>query len=294
MNLPLLSVIVPIYNVEEYLPECIESIINQSYKNLEIILVDDGSKGKEPEICDNFAHIDSRIHVIHQKNSGLVSARKAGIFAAHGEYITFVDGDDYISTDYYEKMIAHIQKTDSVPDIICSSIMQVPQNSVSYPVLQNISSGIYTGDDLIHFYQNMNCFEEKFYTWAISPSVSTKLFRTEIIKLLAPSVPEIICLGEDAAFTYPSLLNSNTIIVDNNITGYNYRIIPTSMSRAIDSSIFYKLSGLYSFLKPYYYNTTDKLIINQLEYYRACLLSYSLSLWESNYRLGNIRKKARI
>ena len=93
----LISVIVPVYNTEQYLPFCINSIINQSYKNIEIIIVNDGSLDGSPQICDDFEKKDSRISVIHQKHQGLVSARKTGVRSANGEYCIFVDSDDWIS-----------------------------------------------------------------------------------------------------------------------------------------------------------------------------------------------------
>ena len=101
---PLISVIVPVYNVAEYLQECVDSIINQTYKNLEIILVDDGSTDACPDICDEYAKKDRRIRVIHKKNGGLSDARNAGLDICTGEWIGFVDGDDYIAHDMYEKL----------------------------------------------------------------------------------------------------------------------------------------------------------------------------------------------
>ncbi len=103
-----ISVIVPVYNVEKYINNTVNSIINQTYKNLEIILVDDGSPDRSPEICDEFAEKDSRIKVIHKENGGVSSARNAGLDIASGDYIAFVDGDDYIDHDMYEIMLGHI------------------------------------------------------------------------------------------------------------------------------------------------------------------------------------------
>ncbi|MBR4327899.1 MAG: glycosyltransferase [Bacteroidales bacterium] len=102
---PLVSVIVPIYKVENYLRECVNSIISQSYKNLEIILVDDGSPDKCPEICDEYALKDSRIRVIHKPNGGLSDARNAGIEIAKGEYLSFVDSDDVIHSQMIEVLM---------------------------------------------------------------------------------------------------------------------------------------------------------------------------------------------
>lgn len=98
----LISVIVPVYNVEAYLDRCVSSIVNQSHKNLEIILVDDGSPDGCPALCDEWAARDERIHVLHKENSGLSDARNAGMGAAHGEYISFIDGDDWIEPRFFE------------------------------------------------------------------------------------------------------------------------------------------------------------------------------------------------
>ena len=100
----LISVIVPVYNVEKYLDKCIASIVNQTYQELEVILVDDGSSDGCREICDRWAEKDRRINVIHKKNGGLSDARNAGLDVANGEYIGFVDGDDYIHSDMYQKL----------------------------------------------------------------------------------------------------------------------------------------------------------------------------------------------
>lgn len=106
----LVSVIVPVYKVELYLERCLESIINQTYKDLEIILVDDGSPDKCPEICDQYAEYDKRVKVIHKPNGGLSSARNAGIDVMNGEYVTFIDSDDFISEDAIEKWVHYIKE----------------------------------------------------------------------------------------------------------------------------------------------------------------------------------------
>lgn len=116
----LISVIVPVYKVEQYLNDCINSLVNQSYKNLEIILVDDGSPDNCPIMCDNWAKKDKRIKVIHKKNGGLSSARNAGLDVANGDYFTFVDSDDWISLSMYEDMLK-IFKNDDV-DVVAGKI----------------------------------------------------------------------------------------------------------------------------------------------------------------------------
>lgn len=109
----LISVIVPVYNVEAYLKKCVDSILSQTYPNLEIILVDDGSPDNCGEICDNYAELHSNIKVIHQKNGGLSAARNAGLKIAEGEYIGFVDSDDFIDSNMYQTLYEKAKETDS-------------------------------------------------------------------------------------------------------------------------------------------------------------------------------------
>ena len=110
MNDKLVSIIVPIYNVEEYLEDCINSLIAQTYKNIEIILIDDGSKDRSGKICDSYSKIDKRIRVIHKKNEGLSSARNKGLEESKGEYISFIDSDDKIDIDFIALLMEHIEK----------------------------------------------------------------------------------------------------------------------------------------------------------------------------------------
>lgn len=116
----LISVIVPIYNVEKYLVQCLETIIKQTYKNLEIILVDDGATDNCPKICDDYAERDERIVVIHKKNGGLSSARNAGLDIAKGDYISFVDADDWLDNNMYSELIKPIVEYDA--DCVASAI----------------------------------------------------------------------------------------------------------------------------------------------------------------------------
>jgi raffinose-raffinose alpha-galactotransferase len=113
---PLVSVIIPVFNVEQYIERCVESVINQEYKNIEIILVDDGSTDQSGMLCDELATKDERIHVIHKKNGGLSSARNSGLEHASGEWVTFIDSDDWVTEDYVSGMYntAEMSKADVV------------------------------------------------------------------------------------------------------------------------------------------------------------------------------------
>lgn len=126
MSKPLISIIVPVFNVENYLEKCIESIIAQTYQNIEIILVDDGSEDNSGRICDKFAKEDSRIVVIHKKNGGLSTARNAGIDIAKGFFIGFIDSDDYVSVDFCEILLQAI--INEKADMAICNFLSVDEN----------------------------------------------------------------------------------------------------------------------------------------------------------------------
>lgn len=131
---PLISVVVPVYKVEKYLDRCVESIIAQTYKNLEIILVDDGSPDVCPALCDAWAEKDSRIVVVHKPNGGLSDARNAGANVARGQYVGFVDSDDYVSEDMYESMYNHMMETGA--DMAICGVADVYSDHVENPSSQ--------------------------------------------------------------------------------------------------------------------------------------------------------------
>lgn len=133
-----ITVIVPVYRVESYLEKCVDSILNQSYTNLEIILVDDGSPDKCPEICDRYAEKDSRVKVIHQKNGGLSCARNAGIEIATGEYIGFVDSDDYIDSRMYESLYYGLKKSGADIAICGHYVERENRLSIETPPCDNV------------------------------------------------------------------------------------------------------------------------------------------------------------
>lgn len=139
--MPKVSIIVPIYKVEPYLKRCIDSLTSQTLSDLEIILVDDGSPDRCPAMCDAFAAKDARIRVIHKKNGGLSSARNAGLQAAVGDYVGFVDSDDTIVADMYEKMLC-VMEAEQV-DFVMSDYIRVPASGESYLKTLHIPAGRY-------------------------------------------------------------------------------------------------------------------------------------------------------
>lgn len=222
------SIIVPIYNTEQYIKECIDSIINQSFTNFELILVNDGSTDKCPQICNYYEKIDSRIKVFHKKNEGLVAARKSGFELSSGEYIVSVDSDDYLDKTLLSKLYEIIKKFDV--DAIsygCTKFTNFSFNILS----QNIVEGYYSGSELIKIRENFIFDKEKGnLNWgAISYGVCTKCVKHELFKQSIADVPQNITKGEDLLFTSFLISKCSSFYVLNN-NGYFYRYNNTSMT----------------------------------------------------------------
>ena len=191
MTTPLISVIVPVYRVEEYLERCVESILSQTYENLEVILVDDGSPDRCPTICDAYAGKDARVKVIHQENKGLSGARNAGIELAEGEYLAFVDSDDYVSPHFIEGLHELLQETG------CA----IGQCRFSYVKGEKLTEEgdsafcIYRGESLM---EQLYGPEEKATYFVVAWN---KLYRAELFKETGIRYPEGR-IHEDEATTY--------------------------------------------------------------------------------------------
>lgn len=143
-----ISVIVPVYRVEKFLPQCIESVLNQTFTDFELILVDDGSPDRCPAICDEAAERDARVRVIHQANQGLSAARNAGIEAARGAWLSFVDSDDYIAPQFYEKLYQTAQRTDA--DCVMCSVQNVDESGKPIDsALMRVADEVKTGQEVL-------------------------------------------------------------------------------------------------------------------------------------------------
>lgn len=268
-----LSVIVPIYKVEKYLEKCIESIISQTYNDLEIILVDDGSPDKCPEICDEFARKDGRIKVVHKENGGLLSARKAGLETATGEYVGFVDGDDYIQKDmYFELMQSVINYKSDIA--ICEFWYSYPDREIESDYFLN--KKLYSRNELENEVFPTMLFKDRFYSFGIYPNCWSKIFKRELLNKHLPGVDNRIRLGEDASFVYPCILDCKSIsYVDKPL--YHYLINPESMTKKYDDT----LSEIY--LLPY---LRIKEKSNELKYDMSVQLSYYI-LYLVNFVVRN-------
>lgn len=211
----MISVIVPVYNVKDYLDQCIQSIVSQTYSQFECILVDDGSNDGSGEICDSWQQKDSRIIVVHQENQGVSAARNKGLQNAKGDYVTFIDSDDWVDDDYLQSLIAPLLQ-DS-PDLVVIGLIQ------EYP---NCNRIVYKPSDSYSFILNKESVEsfiglnQKFLLYG--PVV--KLYKRDIIEKYYIRFDVSCSYGEDLLFNYCYLENINKIACISQAV-YHYRMI---------------------------------------------------------------------
>lgn len=219
MNNSLISVIVPVYNVEQYIHECVDSILNQTYTNLEIILVDDGSPDNCGKICDEYSETDARIKVIHKTNGGLSDARNVALDIARGDYITFVDSDDYISRTYIEGLYNLLIQNNV--DIAINSYCAFEEGTS--PVISN------TNETTV-ILSGINAVEEMYYQKLFDTMAWSKLYKKELLKNIR--YPQNL-LFEDLATTYRLFLQASKIVFQNR-ESYFYRL----RNNSIEGSAF--------------------------------------------------------
>lgn len=223
----LISVIIPIYRVEAYLEQCIQSVRNQTYKNLEIILVDDGSDDQCPQICDRNAQEDERIKVIHKENGGLDSARKAGILASTGKYVGYVDGDDWVEPEMYEKLIEYAQVYDV--DVVESGAIDtgITEHKKRVPYLDE---GCYKGRDFLEKVEPRLLYAGTFFEHGISPYMWSKLFlRDKLMKYqMMPGV--VNKTHVDIMVSLPCIAETKSVYITHH-SYYHYRIRTDSLKR---------------------------------------------------------------
>ena len=265
MNTVDISVIVPIFRIEKYLPECIESLQDQSFLNFELILVDDGSPDNCPKICDDYAKKDSRIHVIHKKNGGLLSARKAGLKEAKGKYIAYVDGDDWVDKFYLDTMFKLAEANES--DLVVTGHFREFDGKIE--TIKPKNTGIYNEEELRTSIIPNAIYNGEFCEHGISTYVWNKLFKRELLNQVLFDVPNEIIMGEDAAITYAYLGLSKSLVISR-IPLYYYRQRHDSIVKSIENpkTEYYRLGLLMNFLKLKLAHVLDEDNLNkQIKYY---------------------------
>lgn len=233
------SVIVPVYNVKEVLKKCVDSILNQTYKNIEIILINDGSSDNSGKICDEYEIKYKGIKVFHQKNSGVSAARNVGIEAATGDYIQFVDSDDYIEPNMIEKLVQAMN--DNVHLVICG-YRCICINGTNKEIIASIK-GTFNKDQFTFFFG-------KLFSEGLINSPCNKLYRKRMLKIYNIIFDDNLNMGEDLLFNikYFKICNGITIIDD---SLYNYFNSDNSLTRKFIKDFYNNQQMLYSKVREY-------------------------------------------
>ena len=261
---PKISVIVPVYNVEKYLNKCIESIVNQTYRNLEIILVDDGSPDNCPQMCDEWAKKDDRIIVIHKENGGLSDARNKGLDIATGEYIGFVDSDDWIDLDLYECFVSKFKKNNA--SIIACNVVKVYEDKIEKNI-NEVKKEVYNVEEALN---------ELIHGRTFRAVVWNKLYHKNTINKIRFPYGKT---HEDEFFTYKVLSNANKLIyVPNKFYYYRQRsgsIMNLWSTKHLD--VLEAFNERLYFLKQNYSNLY---ILDKYTFFNFCLYCCDLILTE--------------
>lgn len=260
--MPELSVIIPVYNVEKYLRECLDSVVNQTFKDIEIILIDDGSTDKSLDICKEYAQKDNRIKIIRQENKGLSAARNTGLNAANGEYIAFVDSDDYIDTTAYEIALAHINEA----DIVFFGIENFGEK-LSDPAQEDYCKLKYEGKVLPdnEIRRSSNCF-----AW-------NKIFKKSIIDKYSIRFADGFKY-EDAGFYWKYILNANSAYYINQ-NFYKYRRRSASIMAETFTKGTYALDHLHVINDLYEFLQKQKLYEENKEIFKTIFKDYFLTTY---------------
>lgn len=218
-----ISVIVPVYNAGQYLKQSIDSILQQNYDNLELLLIDDESTDGSGAVCDGYAQKDSRVRVIHQKNSGCTAASLTGLAAASGDYCMFVDSDDYIDADTLKEMAKHLigQKGEIV---CCNHILEKSKQAI--PVICPAEPGVYEGDKLQNRIKDRLLGNEE---RIIPISRCMKLYERSVFEGNGQYCDTAIHMGEDFNIVFPALLDCSRLVIMEGALFYHYRFVEDSM-----------------------------------------------------------------
>lgn len=286
-----ISIIVPAYNVENFLPSCIESIITQTYSNFELIIVNDGSTDSSGDICNSFAKNDDRIKVIHQENKGLVKARQSGLQLASGKYILYIDGDDYVESRFCELLIKETYNFDA--DIVIGGYIRNYRGRM-ITVNNILPAGRYENGEIEKIWDKM-IFTGDFFSHGISTYSWGKLFKRDILIPIQMAIPSNITIGEDAACVYPFISKSSKLVITS-ASNYHYVQHQSSMLKSFSNvkSEIEKLSSLFSFMLDFFkdHKYFEKFYIQLKPYFLSQLMIRSGGLLKNNngdsLLIGNI------
>lgn len=288
-----ISVIIPVYNTEQYLRRCLESVVNQTIHDIEIICVDDGSTDGCPQILEEYELRDSRVKVIHKENGGLVSARKIGVESAEGEYIAYVDSDDWIEPDMYEIMFNSAYNSNA--DLVsCGYFLEGNYTTLH---MDNIDERLYSGRKMNYIRDNTIYRLDKREP-GLRASLCCKLFTRELLVKVQSQIPDRLTMAEDKMCLLTYILECNSVMVLNKAF-YHYIINTQSMVHASDKNYLLKVNEVYQYLlKLYKHPSFTKNMRMQSELYVTDLLLKGINtllgfqtrnlLWFDPYWLDSI------
>lgn len=259
-----IGIVIPIYNAEPYLRECINSILQQTYTNWELMLVDDGSTDSSGKICDELAKKDDRIHVIHQSNQGMLPARYNGLNCLECDYATFVDADDWISKDAYEKMSQYMDKG---IDMITFQIIRYFDESYHFINYHHYQKGLYNRNQIKKMIYDTMLWNISKGIPGLEASLCNKIVKREIfLKELFTAKNLGISFGEDAAVTYPLVTKINSLMITDESLYYHRQRKQTQFTPYLTDPFYYK--KLY-ILYEYLLHQLDEypMFIKQLDYF---------------------------
>jgi len=275
-----ISIIVPVYNVEKYLRQCVDSILGQTFTDFELILIDDGSKDGSPAICDEYVAKDNRVRVTHQPNGGQVKARKAGLAQANGEYVQFVDSDDWLELNALE--VACQSAKDNNADVVTFDAYFCYSNR-RLPVKQPIESGIFDKQSLIDKIYPKMMYSGRFFYFGIYAAMWNKIFRRTIITPNMINVDPRLKIGEDGVTTFATLLDAKKVCVLGGRHLYNYRDNNFSITRSYCSGQFDNAILLINTLRDINKVKNVYDLSSQINYYLMYNI-YSIFIEEFYYR----------
>ncbi len=226
------SLIVPVYNAEVYLERCVASLRGQNYENLEIILVDDGSLDNSGKLCDAYAQQDVRIKVIHKKNGGLISAWKRGVEESAGEYLCFVDSDDWVDSSMVSEMAKQLTGRDR--EIISSDYVIERQNGNKQYVWQELPPGVYEGEELSQVVPKLLGQEKRY----VCMSRCMKLISRGLIEENCKYSDPVIRTAEDTTIMLPALIDCERLVIMDHKAYYHYLYVNESMIHKYDKNLF--------------------------------------------------------
>lgn len=236
----LISVIISVYNVEKYLDQCIQSLVNQTHENMEIILVDDGSTDGSGVICDEWMNKDSRIKVFHKGNGGPMSAWKYGVERASGEYIGSVDSDDWVEANMFEELLKAGQ-ANNAELVVCSF---VHENDIAYKQETFLKDGAYSREDIEQKVYPILLRNEKYSQRGLVASRWAKLFKKDVLLKILPFCDEQVSIGDDLLTTFAMMAYVQSLVVLGSFFPYHYRETNSSIIRSFSKVKYQKAENL--------------------------------------------------